>query len=171
MSAQAQAAPSLQDVLKRQVARFVDRVGDWDAFADGRMEPCKGAQHRFIGAGASGKPGDLNMIPAERSSLSIQFVPVGQRNTAHSHQVEEVTLILKGKVMVFFEDGQGDRVETAPGPWDCVSAPAGVIHGYRNVGCEPAYLQVMPWRAWPDIMGYADRDLLNPRDEHLKAPR
>ena len=46
---------ALTEMLERQVARFVDRVADWDAFADARVEGYRRAQHRFIGAGASGK--------------------------------------------------------------------------------------------------------------------
>jgi mannose-6-phosphate isomerase-like protein (cupin superfamily) len=161
---------SLGGLLERQVARFVDRVGDWDAFADARVEGYRRAQHRFIGFGASGKA-DGNYIPAEHFTLSIMFVPPGQGNAAHTHEVEEVFFILEGKVKVFFEDGAGGRVETVLGPWDCVSCPANVVHGYENVGLEPAYLQVMLGKARPDLMSYADGGLNARRDEHLRAPR
>jgi mannose-6-phosphate isomerase-like protein (cupin superfamily) len=161
---------SLGKLLDRQVARFVDRVGDWDAFADARVEGYRRAQHRFIGFGASGKA-DGQYIPAEHFTLSIMFVPPGQGNAAHTHEVEEVFFILRGKVKVFFEDGAGGRVETVLGPWDCVSCPAGVIHGYENVGLEPAYLQVMLGKARPELMAYADEGLNARRDEHLRAPR
>ena len=43
------------ELIKTQVARFVDRRGDWDAFADARVDGYRRAQHRFIGPGASGK--------------------------------------------------------------------------------------------------------------------
>jgi mannose-6-phosphate isomerase-like protein (cupin superfamily) len=161
---------SLGRLLERQVARFVDRVGDWDAFADARVEGYRRAQHRFIGFGASGKA-DGDYIPAEHFTLSIMFVPPGQGNAPHTHEVEEVFFILKGKVKVFFEDGAGARVETVLGPWDCVSCPASVVHGYENVGLEPAYLQVMLGKARPDLMSYADGSLNARRDEHLRAPR
>src|SRR3989442_1084408 len=87
------------------------------------------------------------------------FVPPGQGNAPHTHEVEEVFFILDGKVKVFFEDGAGRREETVLGRWDCVSAPAGVVHGVENVGLEPAYLQVMLGRARPDLMSYADTGL------------
>src|SRR5204863_6695779 len=95
------------------------------------------------------------------------FVPPGQGNAAHSHEVEEVFFILDGKVKVFFEDGAGGRAEAVLGRWDCVSAPANVIHGFENVGLEPAYLQVMLGRARPDLMTYTDASLQQRRDEHL----
>ncbi len=171
MSSQTEAISALQDRLRRQVARFVDRVADWDAFADARQEPYRRAQHRFIGAGASGKHGDPKVIPAEHFTLSVMFVPVGQGSPAHVHEVEEVLFVLKGKVMVFFEDGRGHRAETVLGPWDCVAAPAHVIHGYHNAGLEPAYLQVMLGKGRPDLAGYAEQELQHRRDEHLKASR
>jgi len=158
--------PALNELLTRQVARFVDREGDWDAFADARVDGYRRAQHRFIGSGASGKA-DARVIPAEHFTLSVMFIPPGQGNAAHTHEVEEVFFILRGKVKVFFEDGAGNRVETVLGSWDCVSCPANVIHGFANVGLEPAYLQVMLGKARPDLMTYADADLQQRRDVHL----
>ena len=159
---------TIEDLLSPRVARFIDRVPDWDAFADARIEGYRRAQHRFIGAGASGKQ-DARVIPPEHFTLSIVFVPPGQGNAAHTHEVEEVFFILDGKVQVFFEDDQGRRAATVLGRWDCVSCPAGVIHGYENVGLEPAYLQVMLGKARPDLMGYVDPGLQKQRDVHLKA--
>ena len=160
----------LDDLLKRQVARFIDRKPDWDAFADARVDGYRRAQHRFIGAGGSGKHGGTDFIPAGAFTLSIMFVPPGQGNAAHTHEVEEIFFILQGKVKVFFEDGAGRRVETVLGAWDCVSCPAHVIHGYENVGLEPAYLQVMLGASKPQLMGYVDDDLARRRDEHLRTP-
>jgi len=117
---------SLDDLLRTRVARYVDRTPDWDAFADARVEGYRRAQHRYIGSGASGKT-DTRTIPAEHFTVSVMFVPPGQGNAAHSHEVEEVFFILDGKVKVFFEDGAGGRAEAVLGRWDCVSAPANVI--------------------------------------------
>jgi len=161
-------ATNLDELLARQVARFLDRTPDWDAFADARVEGYRRAQHRFIGSGASGKP-DARVIPAEHFTLSIMFVPPGQGNAAHTHEVEEVFFILDGKVRIFFEDGQGGRADAVLGAWDCVSCPAGVIHGYENVGLEPAYLQVMLGKAQPELMNYVDGGLQRERDIHLRA--
>ena len=111
---------TLEELLRTRVARFVDRQPDWDAFADARVEGYRRAQHRYIGAGASGKS-DPRAIAAEHFTLSVMFVPPGQGNAAHTHEVEEVFFILDGKVKVFFEDGAGRREETVLGRWDCVS--------------------------------------------------
>jgi mannose-6-phosphate isomerase-like protein (cupin superfamily) len=161
---------SLEELLDRQVARWTDRAGDWDAFADARVEGYRRAQHRYIGPGASGKA-DARAIPAEHFTLSVMFVPPGQGNAAHTHEVEEVFFVLQGKVRVFFEDGSGRRAETVLGAWDCVACPAHVVHGFENVGLEPAYLQVMLGAARPALMSYADRGLQARRDEHLRGAR
>src|SRR5262245_63479497 len=163
-------AETLEAMLARQVARFTDRTADWDAFADARIEGYRRAQHRFIGSGASGKV-DASVISAEHFTLSVMFVPPEQGNAAHTHEVEEVFFILRGKVLVFFEDGEGHRAEAVLGEWDCVAAPANVIHGFVNVGLEPAYMQVMLGKARPDLMTYADPSLQARRDEHLGAAR
>ena len=156
-----------EEMLKKHVARFVDRVPDWDAFADARIDGYRRAQHRFIGPGGSGKQ-DTRVIPPDHFTLSIMFVPPGQGNAAHTHEVEEIFFILRGKVRVFFEDGAGGRVETVLGEWDCVSCPAHVIHGYENVGVEPAYLQVMLGKGKPELMSYTDAGLQARRDSHLR---
>ena len=161
---------SLDELLKQRVARFVDRTPDWDAFADARVDGYRRAQHRFIGAGASGKVNDPSVVPPEHFTLSIMFVPVGQGNALHTHEVEEVFFILRGKVQVFFEDEAGRRAEATLGEWDCVSCPAGVMHGYQNVGLEPAYLQVMLGKGRPDLMNYQDAGLQQRRDVHLVSP-
>jgi mannose-6-phosphate isomerase-like protein (cupin superfamily) len=162
--------PTLAELLRTQVARFVDRVPDWEAFADARVEGYRRAQHRYVGAGASGKT-DARAIPADHFTLSVMFVPPGQGNAPHTHEVEEIFFILDGKVKVFFEDVAGRREETVLGRWDCVSAPAGVVHGFENIGLEGAYLQVMLGRARPDLMTYTDPALQAGRDAHLGPPR
>ena len=47
----ATAPAPLEELLRTRVARFVERVPDWDAFADARVEGYRRAQHRYIGAG------------------------------------------------------------------------------------------------------------------------
>ncbi|HEV8306294.1 MAG TPA: cupin domain-containing protein [Methylomirabilota bacterium] len=162
--------PTLAALLRARVARFVDRAADWDAFADARVEGYRRAQHRYIGTGASGKS-DPGAITAEHFTLSVMFVPPGQGNAPHSHEVEEAFFVLEGKVRVFLDDADGHRAETVLGRWDCVSAPAGVIHGFENVGLEPAYIQVMLGRAQPDLMTYADPALQARRTAHLPPGR
>jgi oxalate decarboxylase/phosphoglucose isomerase-like protein (cupin superfamily) len=159
----------VEDILNKYVGRFRDKKGDWAAFEDAKIEGYKRAQHRFIGAGGSGKHGDSTVIPPGNFTLSIMYVPVGQGNAAHTHEVEECFFVLQGYMTVFVEDESGHRVSTRLGPWDCISCPAGVIHGYQNDGVEPVYMQVMLGRGKPETMGYADDELFKRRADHLKA--
>jgi mannose-6-phosphate isomerase-like protein (cupin superfamily) len=157
----------IEDIAQRYTGRFRDKTADWAAFEDAKIEGWKRAQHRFIGAGGSGKHDDPTVIPAGNFTLSIMYVEPGQGNAAHTHEVEECFFVLKGHLDVFFEDETGKRVYERLGPWECVSAPAGVVHGYDNRSLEPVYFQVMLGRGKPETMGYADDRLFQNRDGHL----
>src|SRR6266849_2987380 len=160
---------SLEVIMQNYVGRFADKIPDWAAFEDAKIEGFKRAQHRFIGAGGSGKHGDTAVIPARGFTLSIMYVEPGQGNAAHTHEVEEVFFVLQGFLDVFVEDERGNRVTERLGPWECISCPAGVIHGYDNHSLGPVYFQVMLGRGKPETMGYADEDLFKRKDAHLKA--
>lgn len=160
---------SLEEIGQQFVRRFRDRTPDWHAFEDAKIEGFKRAQHRFIGAGGSGKASDSSVIPARGFTLSIMFVPPGQGNAAHTHEVEEVFFVLQGFLDVFFEDEAGNRLWSRLGPWECAACPPGVIHGYENRSLEPVYFQVMLGRANPELMGYADPELFKKRDGHLTS--
>ena len=160
---------SIEEIAQRYVARFRDRKADWAAFEDAKIEGFKRAQHRFIGAGGSGKHGDASVIPPRGFTLSIMYVEPGQGNAAHTHEVEEVFFVLKGQLTAFLEDESGRRLDVRLGPWECIACPPGVIHGYINESLEPVYFQVMLGRARPDTMGYADDELYKRRDAHLKG--
>jgi len=162
---------SLQEIAQRYVARFRDRKADWEAFEDAKHDGYRRAQHRFIGAGGSGKHDDAAAIPPSAFTLSIMFVPPGQGNAAHTHEVEEVFFVLQGYLTVFLEDDTGERVEIRLGPWECISCPAGVVHGYVNASLEPVYFQVMLGRGRPETMGYADDELYARRNAHLGGSR
>lgn len=160
---------TLEEIAARYVARFRDRKADWAAFEDAKIEGYKRAQHRFIGAGGSGKHGETTAIPPRGFTLSIMYVQPGQGNAAHTHEVEEVFFVLQGYLNVFMEDESGKRVDVRLGPWECISCPPGIIHGYINDSLEPVYFQVMLGRGKPETMGYADADLYKRRGDHLKA--
>lgn len=160
---------SLDDIMARTVGRFRDKKPDWAAFEDAKIEGFKRAQHRFIGAGGSGKHNDPTVIPARGFTLSVMYVEPGQGNAAHTHEVEEVFFVLQGFLTVFVEDEAGNRRSTRLGPWECIACPPGVIHGYDNDSLEPVYFQVMLGRGQPETMGYADQTLYEKRDAHLKS--
>jgi oxalate decarboxylase/phosphoglucose isomerase-like protein (cupin superfamily) len=159
---------SLEEIANRYTARFSDRVADWEAFEDAKIDGYRRAQMRFIGAGGSGKHGDSTVIPPRGFTLSIMFVNPGQGNAAHTHEVEEVFFVLDGFLDVFLEDEGGRRVVRRLGKWEGISCPPGVIHGYINDSLAPVYFQVMLGRARPEAMGYADQELFKRREAHLK---
>src|SRR6201988_3880035 len=102
----------IETIMARYVGRFREKKPDWAAFEDAKIEGYKRAQHRFIGAGASGKHGDPTVIPAGNFTLSIIYVEPGQGNAAHTHEVEECFFVLQGLLDVFVEDDSGRRVTT-----------------------------------------------------------
>lgn len=159
---------STADVMKTYIGRFAEKTPDWAAFEDAKIEGFKRAQHRFIGAGGSGKHNDPSVIPARNFTLSIMYVQPGQGNAAHTHEVEELFFVLQGHLDVFVDDEQGHRLTRRLGPWECFACPPGIIHGYVNDSLEPVYFQVMIGRAQPETMGYADDSLFQKRDNHLR---
>ena len=159
----------LEDILKKYVGRFRDKKPDWAAFEDAKIEGYRRAQHRFIGAGGSGKHNDPTIIPPGNFTLSIVYVEPGQGNAAHTHEVEECFFVLQGFLDVFIEDESGKRLTTRLGPWECIACPAGVIHGYHNESLAPVYVQIMLGRGKPETMGYADDKLYERRANHLNA--
>ncbi len=161
------AALSLDEVARRHIGRFRDKIPDWEAFEDAKIDGYRRAQHRFIGAGGSGKHDDPSVIPARGFTLSVMLVPPGQGNAAHTHEVEEVFFVLQGALTVFIEDEAGTRLSRQLGPWECIACPPGVIHGYQNDSLEPVYFQVMLGRGRPEAMGYADDELFRRREAHL----
>jgi oxalate decarboxylase/phosphoglucose isomerase-like protein (cupin superfamily) len=158
---------SLEEIERDYIAKFSNRQPDWQAFEDAKIEGFRRAQHRFIGAGGSGKVNDTSVIPARGFTLSIMFVPPNQGNAAHTHEVEEVFFVLQGFLDVFLQSESGEKRWSRLGPWECISCPPGVIHGYENRSLEPVYFQVMLGRARPELMGYADNDLYARRAGHL----
>jgi mannose-6-phosphate isomerase-like protein (cupin superfamily) len=164
------AAMSLDQIIERYTARFKKIDPDWNAFADSQMEGRKRGQYRFIGAGGSGKHDDPNFIPPGNFTLSIMCLPPGQGGSAHSHECEEAFFVLQGTMTVFLQDEKGNRASTKLGQWECISCPAGVLHGFMNEGDEPVYVQTMVGRGKPGPVGYADDAIYEHEMARIKAP-
>lgn len=158
---------ALAEIAHRHTALFRDRVADWQAFPDARIDGYHRAQHRFIAVPGEGKQDPYNVIPAGAFTLSVLYVPPGQGNPPHTHGVEEVLFVLQGYLSAFLADESGELVTVKLGPWDCLSCPPGVVHGYRNEGIEPVYVQALLGRARPDLYPRPDHTLLERRDVEL----
>src|SRR5258705_12317536 len=79
----------VEEIMKKYVGRFREKKGDWAAFEDAKLEGFKRAQHRFIGAGGSGKHTDATVIPPGNFTLPIRKIPVGHGHPTHTHEVCE----------------------------------------------------------------------------------
>ncbi len=88
---------SLEEIAERYIGRFRDKVADWDAFEDAKIEGYRRAQHRFIAGAARLRQGLRRPDPIYSLRgfypFSIMFVPPGQGNAAHTHEVEEVFFV------------------------------------------------------------------------------
>ena len=73
----------VEEIMKKDMSVTASRKkrGDWAAFEDAKIEGFKRAQHRFIGAGGSGKHTDSTVIPAGNFTLSIMYVNPSARAT------------------------------------------------------------------------------------------
>src|SRR5688500_8296592 len=123
---------TLEDIAARYVARFRDRKADWAAVEDAKIDGYKRAQHRFIGAGGSGKHVDVNVIPPRGFTLSIMGVEHGEDSAAHDGVVEEICFVLRGHWPAFIQDERGRRRDVRLGPWECITCPPGMVHAYVN---------------------------------------
>lgn len=159
----------LETIMERYTKSIKDIDPDWNAFADSHIDGLRRAQHRFIGAGGSGKFDDPSFIPANHFTLSVMFIPPGQGGSAHSHEVEEVFFVLQGVMTFFLEDEDGRRVSKRLGKWECISCPAGVLHGFVNEGVEPAYLQTLIGTGRPGPVGFSDARIFEMEQAKLAA--
>lgn len=163
------ASLSLEEIVKTHTARFPEIEADWNAFADSQIEGRRRGQYRFIGAGGSGKHNDGSFIPAGNFTLSVMVLPPGQGGSAHSHEVEEAFFVLDGEMTVFLHDDQGREVRTTLKKWECISCPAGVLHGFVNEGKKPCYVQIMIGKGRPGPVGYADDRIYDNEVQRTKA--
>ena len=113
----------IEDIMQKYVGRFREKKPDWAAFEDAKIEGYKRAQHRFIGAGGSGKHADPTVIPAKNFTLSIMYVEPGQGNAAHTHEVEECFFVLQGYLDVFVEDEAASASPRGLAPGNASPAP------------------------------------------------
>jgi quercetin dioxygenase-like cupin family protein len=159
----------LNEIMERYTREYKDIEADWNAFADSQLEGGRRAQHRFIGAGGSGKHNDPRVIPAGNFTLSVIYLPPGQGSAAHTHEVEEAFFVLKGVVTFFLEDEKGNRISKRLGQWGCISCPAGVLHGFVNESVEGAFMQTLIGTGRPGPVGFADDHIYEEEKTRLAA--
>src|SRR5258706_3942090 len=90
----------IEDIMQKFVGRFREKKPDWAAFEDAKIEGYKRAQHRFIGAGGSGKHRDLSVIPAKNFTLSIMYAQPRHCHASLTHAVAQCFFALHGYLEV-----------------------------------------------------------------------
>ncbi len=150
---------SNDEIFGRYVKHFADITSDWNAFADAQIDGHRRGQHRFIGAGGSGKHDDPSVIPPSHFTLSVLQMPPGQGASAHTHEIEEVLFVLEGELTVTIEDQAGKFGSRVLRKWDCIACPAGVPHGFFNTGTVDTFVQIMIGAGRPGPVGFTDDHL------------
>ena len=77
------------------------------------------------------------LIGAEEARTGEQYHAVGIGAPRHTHPYEEHLLFTQGKAEMYY----GDETHTVDAPFSVI-IPAGVVHGFTNVGFEPLHLFV-----------------------------
>ena len=90
------------------------------------------------------------------------FIPPGQGNAAHPTRSRRSSSSSRARCWSSSRTAPATARRRCWGRGTASRCPANVIHGFTNVGLEPAYLQVMLGKAKPELMTYTDGDLQQP---------
>ena len=127
-----------EEILKR-VARFSElKPTDRKAFG-GNMVPQGVSSFSVIGRGVAEDPSLQPPIADARSFNTVIVKSMsGTGAPMHSHPTVEVFVALNSQWVFFWGDAPEDQLTL--GPWDTISFPPGVMHGFRNIGSEEGCL-------------------------------
>ena len=132
---------SREEMLKR-IARFSElKPTDPKAFG-GNMIPQGVSSFSVVGPGVADDP-SLQPPIAEAQGFNTVIVKSmpGAGAPLHSHSTVEVFVPLNSQWVFFWGDNPEDQVTLSP--WDTISFPPGVMHGFRNIGTEEGSLYVI----------------------------
>jgi len=127
-----------EEMLKR-VARFTElKPTDPKSFGSS-MIPQGVSSFSVIGRGVAE---DSSLQPPISDAQSFNTVIVksmpGTGAPMHSHPTVEVFVTLNSQWVFFWGDKAEEQLTL--GPWDTISFPPGVMHGFRNIGSEEGCL-------------------------------
>ena len=77
------------------------------------------------------------VVQTDKVMVARITAPAGKEMNLHSHDFDQITNMLRGKIRWIIE-GEGERIV---GPWDVMVMPAGVAHG-GEVLEEAEYIDV-----------------------------
>ena len=81
----------IEEIARKFTGRYSEKRADWAAFEDAKIEGYKRAQHRFIGAGGSGKHDDPTVIPA----IVTRYIPTMMPTfTQEKPQMHDITIAI-----------------------------------------------------------------------------
>lgn len=129
---------SREEMLKR-VARFAGLTPTDHKAIGGDMLPQGLSSFSIIGRGVADDPALQPPITDVQgfNTVIVRSVP-GTGAPLHSHPTVEVFVALNSQWVFFWGDNSEDQLTL--GPWDTISFPPGVMHGFRNVGSEEGSL-------------------------------
>jgi mannose-6-phosphate isomerase-like protein (cupin superfamily) len=120
------------------VARFDSLTGSEEAFVDSRLPGHKRFKINLVGMGvveATTRPELRPNIPLPAHGFNLGMIQAEHGNGAalHAHETEEVFMPLVGPWEVYWmtEDGEKSLILD---PFDSISIPIGVYHGFRYKG-------------------------------------
>lgn len=130
---------SRAEMLKR-VAHFKE-LKPMDYTAMGMSNVPEGIQ-AFSIIGQVAKGVEPSIPTTHGFNTAIVKAEPGKGSPLHTHTTVEVFVPLSGQWTFFWGD-KGKEEETTVGPWDTISFPPGVMHGFRNVANEDACLMAI----------------------------
>lgn len=128
----------LEARVRRHVVRFQDVKPDWRPFTKHPKPGNDRAVFQYLGPNGHGDM-DPWALPAERFGLSMLYMPPGQGAPYHTHDTEEVFVVLEGLLTFAWKDGDAE-VEFTLGPKDMFFSPANTWRTFSNNGVEGCWL-------------------------------
>src|ERR1700730_19400562 len=153
---------SLDQEMRRRVARYADRREDWTGFGfETKIDPQYArSQRRYIGESGSVEHQQTTAVLPAAFTMSIQTMPAGNNIPVHCHETEETFFILDGECTVnVFRDGEVFSAKL--GKWDLISIPADVYHDIKNDSNKPCAIQTLLSKPQPNRPPYQDQRLLD----------
>jgi quercetin dioxygenase-like cupin family protein len=134
--------PIARDEMLKRVARFSDLTStDPQSFGSERI-PHGLSSYSVIGRGVANDPA-LQPPIAEAHGFNTVVVKAapGTGVPLHAHATVEVFIPLNSQWVFYWGDSEDEQLTLAP--WDTISFPAGLMHGFRNVGPEEGSLYMI----------------------------
>jgi mannose-6-phosphate isomerase-like protein (cupin superfamily) len=129
---------ALETRVRESVVRFLDVKPDWRPFTKHPEPGNDRAVFQYLGRNGHGDM-DPWALPAQRFGLSLLYMPPGQGAPYHTHDTEEVFVVLEGALTFTWKEGDTE-VDFNIGPKDMFFSPANTWRKFSNAGVEGCWL-------------------------------